>query len=68
MTGKVFLVGLVIMILGLGIAYLRAAMTHALLATIALWVGIVTFVIGLVITVAPIIVWLDAQIRAMISG
>lgn len=56
-----------LIIAGLVIAYLSGTMRQALLESVLYWVGVVLVVVGLVLLVAPVVAWLDAQLRSMLK-
>ncbi len=52
---------------GLIIICLSGQAKYPVLVGILFWVGIVMVVIGLVLLLTPVLVWLNAQLRAMIG-
>lgn len=40
---------------------------QAWLATVVLWVGIALLIVGLILLLTPVLVWLNAQIRAALA-
>ena len=62
-------------VLGIALALILAGLVMAvlskqvagLLGIIVYWVGIVLIIIGLIFLLSPVILWLNAQLRAMLN-
>lgn len=68
MTGIIFLLGPGLILLGLLIAWVSQQIKATpVLMKLVFWVGIVLVFVGLVLSLAPVIVWLDTQFRAMLG-
>ena len=52
---------------GLLMAWLSPGMKQPLLVTIVYWVGVVLVIVGLVLLLTPVLVWVNAQLRAMLG-
>lgn len=47
-------------------AYLSGTVKHSPLNTVVYWVGIALVVVGLILLLAPVIAWVDTQLRSML--
>lgn len=65
----VLMIGLALALIlaGLVMAYLSPGLKRPLLTAVVYWAGVALVVLGLILLVAPVIVWLAAQIRSAIG-
>ncbi len=53
-------------LVGLAMAGFAHVVKPAALSQVVYYVGIVLIIVGLILLLAPVIIWLDAQIRSML--
>ncbi len=59
---------LILIVVGLVMAWLSGGVKYPLLVTVVLWVGIVLVGIGLILLLTPVIVWINHQLQSMLAG
>ncbi len=59
--------GVGLVIAGLLFCWLREKVGSALLSTVVYYTGIVLVVVGLVLILTPVLIWLHAQLTAMLG-
>lgn len=64
----VFIIGLAVGLMLGGLAICWLSPSAGSLKPLAWWAGIILFVVGFVLFIAPIIVWLAAQLRSMLGA
>lgn len=62
------LLAVALILAGLAIAWLSSAIKQAVLAAVIYWVGVVIALLGLVLVLAPILIWLRAQLQSMLGA
>lgn len=66
MTTLLFL-ALALILAGLLMCWLAPKTGISWLTTVVFWAGIILVVVGLVLLLTPVLVWLNAQLRAMLG-
>ena len=56
-----------LIIAGLVMLVLSPKAGHPILVTLVWWAGLILLVVGLVLLFTPVLVWLNAQLRAMLG-
>lgn len=57
-----------LILVGLAMAWLCGSVRQPILREVVYWVGIVLIVVGLVLLLTPVLIWLNAQLRAMMGA
>lgn len=52
---------------GLIMAFLSGGVKQPTLASVVYWVGVALIVVGLILLLTPVLVWINAQLRAMLD-
>ena len=52
---------------GLVMAWLSPGMSNPMLISVVWWVGVVLVVIGLILLLTPVLIYVNAQLRAMLG-
>jgi sulfite exporter TauE/SafE len=58
--------GIGLILAGLVMAWLSNTVKHATLATVVYYVGIALVVVGLILLLAPVVSYVDTQLRSML--
>ena len=56
-----------LIIAGLVMAWLSPGMKNPLLISVVFYVGVALVVIGLILLLTPVLIWVNAQLRAMLG-
>lgn len=56
-----------LIIAGLAMCWLCGGIKEPILSRIVYWVGVVLVIIGLILLLTPVLIWINAQLQAMLG-